>query len=84
MTALLDPNDPFSQSAIKSAVQTELNTLPDNQVQAGVVDDATNGLTAEVEGNKTWSNGIFLKGDLTYSQRAKLGAALLFGWKPKS
>lgn len=80
----LDPNDPFTQSAIANAVKTTLNTLPDNQVQAGLVDDATNGLTAEVEGNKSWSNGLFIKGEASYSQRAKWGAALLFGWKPKA
>lgn len=76
-------DDPFSQSVLANAVKQELNTLPDNQVQAGIVYDPTNGPTAEVEGNKSWSNGLFIKGDVSYSQRAKWGAALLLGWKPK-
>jgi hypothetical protein len=83
MSTPLDPLDPFSESVIANAVKTELNTLPDNQVQAGVVYDATNGPTAEVEGSKAWNDGLFIKGEATYSQRAKWGAALLFGWKPK-
>lgn len=77
-----DPSSPFSDANLAKAVAPVAEQAT-NKIKAGVVYDQANGLTGEIEGRKDWRNGIFISGDLTYSQRAKLGAKLLLGWTGK-
>ena len=78
----VDPSSPFSDANLRRAAQAEANR-PANQIEAGVIYDETNGLTAEVEGEKALGHGWYLSGDATYSQRLKFAGQVLFGWKGK-
>lgn len=75
-------NDPFSDANLQKAAQ-DLQNIPHNQVQGGLVDDATNGLGIEVEGEKDLGNGWYAEGDATWWQRTGYVIKAMFGWRGK-
>lgn len=76
---MIDPDDPFSDSALAAAVK-KLPDLPAAQVTLGAV--AQNGdVGIELEGNKQLGKGWFVEGDASWWRKAGYTVAAMIGWK---